>query len=141
MKSAGVKTVFLVATDDKTAARLAKAMAAQNFKPDLVLANYYPTLPALGGSGVDGWYTASAYSLFDGADAAAVPEINLMNQWIAKVKPGYKANLFAVGAWSEGRLLFQAMQAAGPKAKRADVLAALRRINDFSANNLLAPAG
>ena len=40
-----------------------------------------------------------------------------------------------------GRLLFQAMQAAGPKAKRADVVAALKKIDDFSANGLLAPAG
>jgi len=141
MKQAGVKTLYLVSTDDKTDARLAKAMQTQGFKPDLILANYYPTLPALAGSAVEGWNTASAYALFDGADAGPVPEIALMNQWIQKVHPGYKTDLFAVNSWAEGRMLFQAMQAAGPKAKRADVIAALRKITDFSANNMLSPSG
>ena len=141
MRQSGVKAVFLVATDDKTTARLAKAMAQQGFKPDLFIANYMPTLAALGGDAVEGIYTASAFSLYGGEDAGTVPEVALMQQWIQKVKPGYKSNSFATDGWASGRLLFQAMKAAGPKATRADVLKALRAITEFSANDLLAPAG
>jgi ABC-type branched-subunit amino acid transport system substrate-binding protein len=132
--------VYLVATDDKTTARIAKAMAQQSFKP-LLVANYMPSLPALAGAAVEGAVSASVFSLFGGEDAGAVPEVKLMNEWMQKVKPGFKTDTFAMYSWAAGRLLFQAMQKAGPKAKRADVIAALRQINDFSANNLLAPGG
>jgi ABC-type branched-subunit amino acid transport system substrate-binding protein len=141
MRQSGVKTVFLISSDDKTTARLAKAMAQQGFKPDLFIANYMPTLPALGGDAVEGIYTQSSFSLYGGEDAGTVPEVALMQQWINKVKPGYKSNSFATDGWASGRLLFKAMEAAGPKATRADVLKALRAITDFSANDLLAPAG
>jgi ABC-type branched-subunit amino acid transport system substrate-binding protein len=140
MKSSGVKVVYLTATDDKTTARIAKAMAQQGFKPQLV-ANYMPSLPALAGPAVEGMISASVFSLFGGEDAGAVPEVRLMNEWVQKVKPGFRSDTFSMYSWAAGRLLFQAMQKAGPKAKRADVVAALKQITDFSANNLLAPGG
>ena len=43
-------------------------------------------------------------------------------------------------AWASGRLLFEAMQKAGAKAKRADVVAALKGITKFDSNGMLAPA-
>lgn len=144
MRQAGVKAIYLVAVDYKTVARLAKAMAQQNFKPEFFLVNgagYDPNLVALAGESVEGMFNSQPYSLFDGEDAGVIPEVKLFDEWVQKVKPGYKPDLFAAFAWSSGRLLFQAMQAAGPKAKRSDVLAALKKIDDFSANGMLAPAG
>jgi ABC-type branched-subunit amino acid transport system substrate-binding protein len=144
MRQAGVKAVYLVAVDVKTTARLAKAMAQQNFKPEFFLVNgaaYDPTLVSLAGESVEGLYSTQPYSLFLGEDAGVIPEVKLFNEWVQKIKPGYKPDLFATFAWSSGRLLFQAMEAAGAKAKRADVIAALKKIDEFSANGLLAPAG
>ena len=144
MRQAGVKAVFLVAVDVKTVARLAKAMAQQNFEPEFFLVNgpaYDPSLVSLAGDAVEGLFSAQPYSLFGGEDAGVIPEVKLFNEWVQKIKPGYKPDLFAAFAWSSGRLLFQAMEAAGAKAKRADVIAALKKIDDFSANGLLSPAG
>ena len=144
MRQAGVKAVFLVAVDVKTVARLAKAMAQQNFKPEFFLVNgpaYDPSLVSLAGDSVEGLFSSQPYSLFGGEDAGVIPEVKLFNEWVQKIKPGYKPDLFAAFAWSSGRLLFQAMEAAGAKAKRTDVIAALKKIDDFSANGLLAPAG
>ena len=144
MRQAGVKGVYLVAVDYKTVARLAKAMGQQGFKPEFFLVNgagYDPNLVSLAGDSVEGMYNSQPYSLFGGEDAGVIPEVKLFNEWVQKVKPGYKPDLFALFAWSSGRLLFQAMEAAGAKAKRADVIAALKKIDDFSANGMLAPAG
>lgn len=141
MRQAGVKMVFLIATDDKTTARLAKAMQQQGFKPQVFSANYMPTVIGLGGEAVEGMYGPAGSSLFGGEDAGTVPEVGLMNQWVQKVKPGYKSDVFSTYAWASGRLLFQAIQAAGPKPTRAGVLAELRKIDKFTANNLLAEAG
>jgi ABC-type branched-subunit amino acid transport system substrate-binding protein len=141
MRQAGVKMVFLIATDDKTTARLAKAMTQQGFKPQVFSANYMPTIMALGGESVEGMLSPSGSALFGGEDSTAVPEVGLMNQWVQKIKPGFKSDVFSTYAWASGRLLFQALQAAGPKPTRASVLAELRKIDKFSANNLLSEAG
>jgi hypothetical protein len=144
MRQSGVKAVYMTAVDVKTTARLAKAMAQQNFKPDFFLVGgvaYDPGMVSLAGDAVEGVYNAQPYAMFGGEDAGAIPEVRLFNQWLQKVKPGYKPDLFAAYGWASGRLFFQALQAAGPKAERADVIAALRRITDFSDNGLVAPAG
>jgi hypothetical protein len=86
-------------------------------------------------------YGPAGSALFGGEDSGTIPEVALMNQWIQKVKPGYKSDVFSTYAWASGRLLFQAIQAAGPKPTRASVLAELRKIDKFSANNLLSEAG
>ena len=98
MREAGVKAVFLVAVDVKTTARLANAMAQQNFKPDFFLVNgpaYDPTLVSLAGASVEGLFSSQPYSMFDGEDAGVIPEVKLFDEWVQKVKPGYKPDLFA----------------------------------------------
>jgi hypothetical protein len=50
-------------------------------------------------------------------------------------------DLFAAFAWSSGRLLEQALKAAGPQATRKSLLAALSKIDRFDANGLLAESG
>jgi len=141
MRQAGVKFVFLIATDDKTTARLLKAMSQQGFKPDVISANYMPTLPGLAGPAAEGVYGPAGSSLFGGEDSGVIPEVGLMNEWVNKVKPGYKSDVFSTYGWASGRLLFQAMEAAGPQATRAKVLAELKKIDKFTANDLLAEAG
>ncbi|MCU1381188.1 MAG: hypothetical protein JWN29_4171 [Acidimicrobiales bacterium] len=141
MKSSGVKGIYLIAADDKTAARIAKAMAQQGFKPDFFVANYMPTLPALAGDAVENVYSASPFGLFAGEDAAVNPETRLFNEWFQKIRPGGKPDLFAVYGWAQGRLLFQALQAAGPKATRADLNRELAKITKFSSGDIIGDAG
>lgn len=141
MRQSGVRMVFLVAADERTTSRLAREMEQQDFTPEVFAGTYFPGIVELAGSAVEGMYSGSPYSLFGGEDAGIIPEVALMNEWIQRVSPGFKPNTFAATAWSEGRLLFQAMGAAGPGLTRDGVIAALRQIDDFSADGLLAPAG
>ena len=143
MRQEGVKFVFLVAMDEKTIARIAKAMQQQNFKPQVFLTGgpgYHPGIVPLAGDAVEGMFSSQPYSLFAGEDAAHIPEVKLFNEWVQKVKPGWKPDLFTAFAWSAGRLFFQALEAAGPKATRADVLRELSKVTEFSANGMLTPA-
>ena len=117
---------------------IAKAMQQQGLKVPLV-ANYMPTMPALAGAAVEGMISAQTFALFAGEDSGQIAEVKLFNEWMQRVKPGSKPDLFAMYSWAAGRLLFKAMEKAGPKATRASVLAALRSIGTFDANGMLAP--
>jgi hypothetical protein len=54
------------------------------------------------------------------------------------VKPGFTPDIFAAYAWASGRLLFQAMENAGPKPTRAAINDAIRKIGVFDANGFFA---
>ncbi|MCU1487514.1 MAG: hypothetical protein JWN67_4260, partial [Actinomycetia bacterium] len=141
MKSSGVKAVYLVSTDDKTTARIAKAMAQQGFKPEFFSANYMPTMPTLAGDAAENMYSSSPFALFGGEDNASNPEVALFSQWFQRVKPGAKPDLFALYGWAEGRLMVQAMKAVGPKLTRDALDAALSKVNSFNAGGLIGDAG
>ena len=141
MRQSGVKAVYLFAADDKSAARIAKAMQQQAFHPQFVMSNYGPDIPTLAGDAVEGWYGYATQTLFASAEEAALnPEVKLFQTWVQKVKPGAKPDLYAAYGWAMGKLLFQAMEMAGPKVTRAGVVAAVRKIGLFSANDMVAPA-
>ena len=98
MRDSGVKIVYLLSVDEKTAARFAKAMKSQGFKPEVF---------AVHGTGYDADVHRArrrapsracsipmTTALYGGEDAAVVPEVALFNQWIQKVKPGFKPDIF-----------------------------------------------
>jgi len=64
----------------------------------------------------------------------------LFNKWLAKVKPGYKPDLFAVFGWGSVRLLADALKANGPKVTRASVNDAMRKLGTYDVHGLVAPA-
>ena len=146
MRQSGVRGVMLTAADPKATARIAQAMVQQGFKPQVVFGGaqgYDPATIALGGTAVEGLLILQTSSLYAGEDSS-ISEVALMNEWIQKVKPGFKADLFTMFGWAEGRLLFQAMNAAGADLTRANVVAQLGRIHQFDSGGLLAsvdPAG
>ncbi|MCU1462751.1 MAG: hypothetical protein JWO37_2826 [Acidimicrobiales bacterium] len=143
MRQSGVKMIYIMATDVKTQARLAKTMQQQNFKVDAFISGgttYDPSVFTLGGPAVNGIINEQQMAMYIGEDASVIPEVALFNKWLTAVKPGYKPDLFAVFAWSETRLLAQAIQAAGPKLTRAGVIDALRRLGTFDDHGMLAPA-
>ena len=144
MRQAGVKAFFTTSADAKTMARILKAMQQQGFKPEFIALGasaYDATFPTLAGAAAEGVFIDQQLALYQGEDASAVPEVALMNQWMQKVKPGYKPDLFAAFAWASGRMLEQALKDAGPQLTRQGLLAALKKIDNFDANGLLAPSG
>lgn len=141
MRDSGVKLVYLLSVDEKSAARFAKAMQSQNFKPEVFAVQatgYDADMVALAGSAADGMLIVMTTALYGGEDAAVIPEVALMNKWIQKVKPGFQPDIFTVYAWASGRLLIKAMEAVGPKVTRAAVNDAIRKIGEFDANGLFA---
>ena len=84
-----------------------------------------------------GW---NEYSLFFNTDeAAAIPELKLLQGWFAKANPGKPLNLYALFAWASGRLFQQAFQAAGAHVNRASLMDQLRKIQQFTASGIVAP--
>jgi ABC-type branched-subunit amino acid transport system substrate-binding protein len=142
MRQAGVR-FFFTSGDVKTVARIAKTMQQQNFHPDVFMAftAYDSTFFTLAGSAADGITILASNAMYMGEDASSIPEVALMDRWINKVKPGYKPDLFAAYGWTEGRLFAKAMEGVGPKATRAALFAALKKIDAWDSYGLLAPVG
>ena len=144
MRQAGVKAFYSTSADAKTFARIVRAMEQQNFRPEFIglgASGYDPAFIALAGAAAENVFVDQQLALYHGQDAATVPEVGLMNQWMKRVKPGYTPDLFATYAWASGRLLLQALQSVGPQATREAVIAALKKVDNFDANGLIAPAG
>jgi hypothetical protein len=136
MRQQGVRTVYVAALRRQDTIRLARAMRQQGYTPDFFIAageaKVLPSDPYADGVMVP--------SDVDPGGAGASDEAALFRSWMERVAPGTTPDEIAALAWAEGRLLFQAMDAAGPSASRRDVLGALRSIHAFSANDLIARA-
>ncbi|HVT76095.1 MAG TPA: ABC transporter substrate-binding protein [Acidimicrobiales bacterium] len=141
MRDSGVKMVYLISVDDATAARFAKAMQSQNFKPEVFLvggSGYDADVIAKAGSAAEGMLVTSSTAMYGGEDAASIPEVALFDKWVQKVKPGFTPDIFTAYAWAEGRLLFQAMENVGPKVTRAAINAEVKKIGNFDDSGLFA---
>jgi ABC-type branched-subunit amino acid transport system substrate-binding protein len=144
MRQAGVKAFYSTAADPAVLARLLKTMEQQGMKLPLfaIGANGYdPSVLTLAGSSGEGVFIDQQLALYQGGDAATVPEVALMNKWVHRVKPGFTPVLYTAYSWASGRMLEQAMKAAGPQLTREKLLAALRKIDNFDSNGLLAQGG
>jgi ABC-type branched-subunit amino acid transport system substrate-binding protein len=142
MRQSGVKMIYLTAADVRPTARLAKAMAQQNFTVDAFVSGgvaYDPNFVTLAGPAGNGVYSEQQMAMYDGEDSS-IPEVKLLLDWTAKVKPGYKPDLFAVFAWGSVRLLADALKAAGPRITRASVNDAIRKLGTYDVHGLLPSA-
>jgi ABC-type branched-subunit amino acid transport system substrate-binding protein len=143
MRGAGVK-MFVMQGDVASMARVAQAAQKQNFTftlPNYGANAYDPAFLAQGGSATEGTLIDQQLAMYDGEDAASVPEIGLFEHWEHQISPDSSPDIFAAYGWASARLFVQALQAAGPRATRATLLAQLAKIDDFDDNGLLAPAG
>jgi hypothetical protein len=142
MRNRGVKAVFIV-FDASGIARFFSSISQQGFDPPLK----YPSPAAYDGDFIklagkeaaEGIIIGQSFSMFLGEDAKAVPEITKFKEWMARVDPSQKVDLFALYGWLSGMLFIQAYEKAGPKAKRTDLIKVLGGIHDFSGNNLTSP--
>jgi ABC-type branched-subunit amino acid transport system substrate-binding protein len=139
MRQKGVKAVYTFAVDDKSNARFGQAMKQQGFKPDFVLTNYAPPVAEYGQDAVEGWYgTANQAPFLDPNEPSVTPEVGLMRQWLAKVKPGFKPDLFVLHTWALTRLALRAMEMAGPNLTRRRVEDAVHRIGVTDVGGIVA---
>ncbi|MEY2476142.1 MAG: hypothetical protein QOG87_1457 [Actinomycetota bacterium] len=142
MRNEGVRFLFLLAVDVKAAARILKAAQSQGWKPDAVALGasaYDPQLvPLAGKEALEGVYMFLPTAMYLGEDRSANKEVDLFLTWLKKTHPGANPDLFTAYGWASARLFVQALQAAGPKATRAGVLAALKNVTEFDGNGLLA---
>ena len=142
MRQSGVKMIYLTAADVRPTARLAKAMAQQNFVVDAFVSGgvaYDPNFVTLGGTATNGIYDEQQMSMYLGEDST-LPEVQLFNEWVHKVRPGYKPDLFAVFGWGSVRLLADAIKAVGPRITRASVNDAIRKLGQYDVHGMIAPA-
>jgi hypothetical protein len=143
MQRAGVKMVYVIASDAPTWARVVSAARQQRVTWPLIAGAiaYDEGFAGRAGSAAEGTINDQQFALFFNKDEAArVPAVKEFQTWTDKVAPGEKKDLFAVYGWTSAQLFVQALKAAGPKAKRADVIAQLRKITKFDGDGLLAPS-
>ncbi len=143
MRTGGIKTLVLIAADAKSIARILAAADQQGFKPEITLvgASGYDqqVLKLASAKALEGVMLYLPTAMYLGEDNQ--PEVQLFLSWLKKTHPGASADLFTVYGWTSARLFVQALQAAGPKATRAGLLGALKKIDDFDSNGLLAKTG
>jgi ABC-type branched-subunit amino acid transport system substrate-binding protein len=137
-----VKLVYVV-SDAKTPARIMKAAAQQGWKPLFVTvqAGYDPVLLQLAGDAANGAVVISFNAMFLGEDAAAVPEIRLMQQWAHKVRPGYNYDLYTAVAWAHARMFFKALASAGVNPTRGSLMAELQKITTWDSFGMFPEVG
>ncbi|MDT7570240.1 MAG: hypothetical protein QOE05_414 [Actinomycetota bacterium] len=143
MQRAGVKMVYVIASDAPSFARVVSAARQQRVDWPLLAGGiaYDQGFIQRAGAAAEGVYNDQQFAMFfNKEEADVVPAVKDFQTWTNKVAPGEKLDLFAVYGWSEAQLFVQALLKAGPKAKRADVLNELKKIHSFSADDMLAPA-
>src|SRR5438270_559337 len=140
MRSKGVKTLVLVAADVKGIARIAQQAKQQNFHPELTILGasaYDPQLIPLGtADALEGVHVYLPTAMYLGEDRASNAEVNLFLTWLKKTHPSANPDLFTAYGWASARLFAQALQAAGPQAKRATLIAALKNIHQFDGDGM-----
>ncbi len=144
MRNAGVKMVVISGLDIGGVSRLLDNMAQQGFKPQVFSSTgtaYDSTLiKRAGAAAAEGIFIDQTQAMYLGEDAHNVPAVALFDKWMHNTKPDVRIDLFALFGWTSAELFTDALKAAGPKATRTSLLAALHNIKSFTANGLLPPA-
>lgn len=135
MRQRDVKAVFVV-FDVSGIARLFKSLYQQNFNPPLK----YPSAAAydgdfmglVGADAAEGILIGQSFAMFLGEDQGQFPEIGRFREWMKRVAPSQKVDLFAMYGWLSGKLFIEAMQKVGPKITRTAMIEALKGVHEFT---------
>ncbi|WP_370287807.1 ABC transporter substrate-binding protein [Nocardioides sp.] len=121
------------------AIKLQQAMQQQSFTPDVYYQDptiYDDTYVAQAGSAAEGSYVYTTHELFDDT---SIPEMVLYRSYLAQVAPNSVPNYYGLFAWSAARLFVEQAAKLGGRLTRASLVAALKKVNDWTANGLHAP--
>jgi hypothetical protein len=143
MKNAGVKLLFLDQLPELYTSAIMKALAQQDFHPQVILGagSYSNQLVANSGgaANVDGAQVNQESSFYLGQDSGLIPSVATFNKWVSTVSPGFKADIFTFYGWVSAQLFSEALQNAGSDPSRGSLLKALSQITSFSGDNIETP--
>jgi hypothetical protein len=115
-------------------------MQSTGFRPDVFLLDptaYDPAFVRSGGSAVDGALVFVDFTPLEEAGHSA--ELRLYLQWLQQVSPGAVPSYFGLFAWSATRLFVEQAVALGGNLTRANLVARMRQVHDWTDNGLHAP--
>jgi branched-chain amino acid transport system substrate-binding protein len=143
MRANGVKWLSLDGLPIGTINRILSAAKQQNWKPEVVTAS-----PAYDGNflaladpdAVEGVYFPLAIALFLGGDKDSSVGVKEYLEWLGKVHPDAKPDLFGAYAWASAELWYEAWQAAAEPKGPEDVRFALGTITKYDAKGMIAEA-
>jgi ABC-type branched-subunit amino acid transport system substrate-binding protein len=140
MKAAGVTGLIFEAT-----AGIYGAMASQMYATGYTIPfadwgapAYDPQFIATGGPGANGSILEQPLAMYEGEDAAAIPEVALFDKWYNSVSGGQTPTLYAAYGWLSGMMFVQGINAGGAPT-RAALFNGLKTITNFDGNGLVAP--
>lgn len=139
LKKKNVKYVQFIG-DHASSARLAQAMAAQNYRPELFVldpSGYDVNYLRQGGPGTNGTRIFINSALFEEADDNA--ELQRYVGWLEEVDSGANPTYFGMFAWAAARLFTETATKLGGKLDRASFIAALKQVNNWDGHGLFAP--
>jgi ABC-type branched-subunit amino acid transport system substrate-binding protein len=141
MKAAGVQGLIFEAT-----AAIYGAMASQMYAAGYTIPfadwgapAYDPQFITTGGPGANGAILEQALAMYEGQDAAAVPEVALFDKWYSSVSGGQSPTIYAAYGWMSGMMFVQGLNAGGAPT-RAALFNGLKTITNFDGAGLEAPA-
>jgi branched-chain amino acid transport system substrate-binding protein len=142
-RSKGADVVDAFAQDVTNAARIAKAMKQQAYKPTTATnyAAYDAKWHKLAGDGAAGWSAVPPYGQGTYLNRGEMNKIKggaLFYKYWDKVNPGQPVDLFAVEGWEQAAYFAQGVVDAGPKLTRDGLLTALKKIDDWDNDGLTA---
>jgi ABC-type branched-subunit amino acid transport system substrate-binding protein len=139
MQSAGVQYVTEY-SDDNSAARLLQSMAQANYQPQVVdwfAEEYSQHFLAESQGNANGNLVLMATAPYE--EAGSNPGMQLFLNWLNRVAPGTKHDIFGQLAWSAGLAFLQAAKAAGTHLTRAALLQQLGAIGQWDGGGVQAP--
>ena len=134
---------FLVVFDVTGISRFMKSMHQQGFDPPIK----YPSPAAYdsdfvklaGAEALEGTIIGQGNVLYLGTDAATVPEIKTFNEWMARIDPGQKIDIFGFYGWLSASLFLEAAEQAGPELTRQKVLDFLATVDSWDNAGMTPP--
>ena len=136
MKKKGIRYVQFIG-DYNSAARLAKVMAAQQFKPDIYAldaAGYDYKFVRLAGPAGEGTRLFLNSALLE--EAESNEEMRRYIGWLSKVSPNAQPTYFGMFAWSSARLFTEEAIKLGGKLDRTSMVAALGKVDGWEGHGL-----
>jgi ABC-type branched-subunit amino acid transport system substrate-binding protein len=139
LKDKGVEVVFWIGAYQQSV-RLRQAMQQQGYEPKLYLrdpTDYNPEFVETGGDAVEGTVIFMNFVPFE--EASSNKELQLYLSWLQQVKPGATPTFFGLFSWSAARLFVERSIALGGKLDRAQLVNAVKGVNDWTANGMHSP--
>jgi ABC-type branched-subunit amino acid transport system substrate-binding protein len=140
MKAAGVQGLIFEAT-----AAIYGAMASQMYAAGYTIpfANwgapaYDPQFITTGGPGANGAILEQPLAMYEGQDAATIPEVALFDKWYGSVSGGQSPTIYAAYGWLSGMMFVQGLNAGGAPT-RAALFNGLKTITNFDGNGMSQP--